>query len=221
MGACPRRNKKLAAAEFWPQARAHAARPGGFAAIAAYLCITWCGGLLPSCYYSSEGNVRWRSVALQLLVQDLGQFVMHRAEHRAPAWWYRLSHKPHHRITSPRLFDAFDGTTGDTCLMVLLPLYVTALTVHANAWSYMAFGALYSSWLTLIHSEFDHPWDPAFRWLGLGTPADHAVHHRLSVYNYGHLTTFWDRACGTYRRPPPTSDACDHGSRGPSVSVAV
>ena len=37
--------------------------------------------------------------------------------------------------------------------------------VDCNVWEYMAFGTLYSSWLTLIHSEYAHPWDvPFFRY---------------------------------------------------------
>lgn len=70
-----------------------------------------------------------------------------------------------------------------------------------NVWTYMAFGSLYANWLTLIHSEWAHPWDPAFRALGLGTAADHHVHHKLFTKNYGHLFMYWDRACGSYRDP--------------------
>jgi hypothetical protein len=37
----------------------------------------------------------------------------------------------------------------------------------------MSFGSIYAAWLTLIHSEWAHPWDPTlFRWLGLGTVRD-------------------------------------------------
>ena len=82
-----------------------------------------------------------------------------------------------------------------------LPLVVTARCVPANVWSYMAFGSLYANWLTLIHAEYQHPWDPVFRSLGLGTAADHHVHHKLFNYNYGHLFMYWDRLLGTYRDP--------------------
>jgi len=54
-------------------------------------------------------------------------------------------------------------------------LFFLTLQVHCNVWSYMTFGAVYSSWLTLIHSEVQHPWDPLFRTLGLGTASDHHV----------------------------------------------
>lgn len=93
----------------------------------------------------------------------------------------------HHRFTNPKLFDAFNGSPGDTFLMILIPLMVTARIVPANVWSYMTFGSLYANWLCLIHSEYKHAWDRAFSWLGLGTAADHHVHHKLFVYNFGHL----------------------------------
>ena len=46
-----------------------------------------------------------------------------------------------------------------------------------------------------------HPWDPLFRCLGLGTAADHHVHHRTFIYNYGHTMMWWDRIAGTYKHP--------------------
>ena len=85
--------------------------------------------------------------------------------------------------------------------MILIPLAVTAQLLHANVWEYMAFGASWSGWLCLIHSEVHHPWDEAFRYLGLGTAADHHVHHRTFVYNYGHTMMWWDRIAGTYKYP--------------------
>ena len=88
-----------------------------------------------------------------LLVQDFVQYVMHVFEHKASPELYKMSHKPHHRFTNPKLFDAYNGSVADTVLMILIPLYVTANVVHCNVWTYMAFGSLYANWLTLIHSE--------------------------------------------------------------------
>jgi len=41
-------------------------------------------------------------------------------------WFYRKSHKPHHRFTNPKLFDAFNGSLSDTFFMILVPLFATA-----------------------------------------------------------------------------------------------
>lgn len=45
----------------------------------------------------------------------------------------------------------------------------------------------------------------AFRAVGFGTAADHHVHHKLFVFNYGHLFMYWDRLLGTYKNPATVS----------------
>ena len=179
----------------------HLAQPEGFVLLGGYLAGTWMFGLMPSSYYSFSGGINWVHVAAQLLIQDLTQFLMHWLEHKLDKNIYIYSHKPHHRFTNPRLFDAFNGSVTDTILMILVPLVVTARFVPSNVWSYMAFGSLYANWLTLIHSEYSHPWDSTFRFLGFGTAADHHVHHKMFVFNYGHLFMYWDRIFGTYKNP--------------------
>jgi len=165
----------------------HLAQPEGFIMLGGYLIGTWMFGLMPSSYYSFTGGINYYHVILQLLIQDFVQFCMHQLEHRIHPQFYRASHKPHHRFTNPRLFDAFNGSITDTFLMILVPLVITARLINANVWSYMAFGTLYANWLCLIHSEYTHPWDWLFRKVGLGTAADHHVHHKLFKFNYGHL----------------------------------
>lgn len=66
-------------------------------------------------------------------------------------------------------------------------------------WSYMVFGTLYANMLTLIHSEYKHPWDDWFHAIGFGTPSDHHVHHKYFKYNFGHLFMYWDVLFGTRR----------------------
>jgi len=184
----------------------HLAQPEGFAMLGCYLSGTWMMGWMPASYYSFEGGVQWELVALQLLCQDGIQYLMHRIEHKASPALYQASHKPHHRWTNPKLFDAFNGSAADTFLMILVPLFATAHLVQGcNVWTYMAFGSLYANWLTLIHSEFAHPWDAVFRSLGLGTAADHHIHHALFIKNYGHLFMYFDWVCGTYKDPATCS----------------
>lgn len=165
----------------------HLSQPEGFVMLGGYLIGTWMFGLMPSSYYSFSGGINLTHVAAQLLIQDFVQYLMHLLEHKLDSRIYRVSHKPHHRFTNPKMFDAFNGSVTDTFLMILVPLIVTARLVNANVWSYMAFGSLYANWLTLIHSEYSHPWDRFFRAVGFGTAADHHVHHKLFVFNYGHI----------------------------------
>jgi len=179
----------------------HLSQPEGFVLLGSYLAGTWMFNLMPAAYYSFEGEIVVWQVFAQLLLQDAVQYGMHMLEHSLSTEFYKLSHKPHHRFTNPRLFDAFNGSLADTFLMILVPLYVTANVISCNVWTYMAFGSLYANWLTLIHSEYPHPWDPLFRKLGFGTAADHHVHHKLFKYNYGHLFMYWDMAAGTYKDP--------------------
>mmetsp|Transcript_35953 Transcript_35953/g.85708 ORF Transcript_35953/g.85708 Transcript_35953/m.85708 type:complete len:371 (+) Transcript_35953:69-1181(+) len=180
----------------------HLAQPGGFLLLGLYLTITWVFDLLPDAYYEFEGNIRYTQVFACLVVQDLVQHVMHRVEHVAHPKVYKVSHKPHHKFTNPKLFDAFDGSVPDTAIMILLPLFVTAHVVRGcNVWTYMAFGSTYANWLTLIHSEVTFPWERLFRRIGLGTAADHHIHHKFFKYNFGHLFMWFDWLVGTYRDP--------------------
>ena len=187
---------------FWEGLRTHVAQPEGFGLLAGYLTVTWMMHWMPASYYSFEGGIQYKELALCLVIQDGIQYAMHRLEHDVSAAFYQISHKPHHRFINPRLFDAFNGSIFDTLIMIIIPLYLTANLVRtANVWSYMAFGSSYACWLTLIHSEYIFPWDAAFRRLGLGTPGDHHVHHAFFKYNFGHLFMWFDQICGTYKDP--------------------
>jgi lathosterol oxidase len=185
----------------------HFSQPEGFFLLGSYLVGTWMYRLMPDSYYSFEGGVSLTQLLACLMLQDIIQTLMHYGEHELKFKWpvkcdlYKGTHKPHHKFLNPRLFDAFNGSLGDTFFMILIPLYITALTVHCNVWTYMAFGTSYSSYPTLIHSEYANPWDKVARLVGIATASDHHVHHRLFIFNYGHLFTYWDRILGTYKSP--------------------
>ncbi|KAJ8608982.1 hypothetical protein CTAYLR_008970 [Chrysophaeum taylorii] len=187
--------------EFSEGVATHLFQPEGFVVLGLYLSATWLCGWMPRSYYRFDGGIEWAKVAMCLLVQDALQFAMHRLEHSVSPSFYKSSHKPHHRFTNPRTFDAFNGSLADTLLMILVPLFATAWIVRCNVWSYMTFGTLYANWLVLIHSEYHHLWDPVFLMLKFGTAADHHVHHKLFIKNYGHLFMYWDLMCGTYKDP--------------------
>lgn len=179
----------------------HLAQPEGFILLGSYLAGTWMFKLMPASYYSFEGGIEWSKAFICIVVQDGIQYVMHRLEHSVSPSFYQYSHKPHHKFTNPRLFDAFNGSVLDTVCMILIPLYATANLVHCNVWTYMAFGSSYANWLTLIHSEYTFPWDQLFHVVGFGTPADHHVHHAFFKYNYGHLFMWFDMIGSTYKHP--------------------
>jgi len=172
----------------------HLIQPEGFLLLIGYLTITWNCGWIPSSYYSFEGNIQWIHVAELLLLQDFIQYGMHMIEHK-----YSKYHRHHHRFIHPKMFDAFNGSYMDTICMILIPLFISCQIVPANVWSYMTFGTIYANWLTLIHSEFSHPWDPVFKRIGFGTPHDHHMHHQHFNCNYGHMFMYWDIFFKTYK----------------------
>lgn len=179
----------------------HVSQIEGLFLLGSYLCVSWYGQWLPSSYYQLHSHIQWDIVFLQLIVQDASQYIMHRVEHSIKPL-YSLGHVFHHKHIHPRWFEAFDGSILDTTCMVLLPLVITSRVVYfANTWSYIAFGTIYSMSLVLIHSEYDHPWEGIFRFCLIGTSADHHIHHRFFVCNYGHVFMWWDVLFGTYRNP--------------------
>ena len=176
----------------------HLLQPEGFFLLSIYLYVTWYYKLLPVSYYSYSGNINWTYVFSQLLCQDFIQYVNHRIEHKFNDL-YKVTHYRHHKHIKPILFNAFDGSFGDTMFMIIIPLYTTSQIFHVNVWTYMTFGTIYANWLTLIHSEYVHPWDPYFEIIGFGTAENHHVHHKTFKYNYGHLFMYWDYIFGTYK----------------------
>jgi len=178
----------------------HLSQTEGILLLGIYLSVSWYGGWLPSSYYVRDGSIQWTLVGSQLIVQDAGQYVMHRIEH----YWkplYRIGHQYHHKYIHPQWFNAFDGSVIDTCFMVLVPLVITSQVVRdINTPTYIAFGTVYSASLVLIHSDYLHPWEPFFQICLIGTSKDHQLHHQYFHCNYGHIFMWWDVLCGTYRR---------------------
>jgi sterol desaturase/sphingolipid hydroxylase (fatty acid hydroxylase superfamily) len=177
----------------------HLTKPEGLIMLGGYLSFMWMYGFMPTSYYSFKGGINWLHVMLQLVIQDFIQYFIHLFEHRFQSRIPLLCHKLHHRFIYPKLFDAYDGSISDTFLMIIIPLFITSRVIPSNTWSYIVFGCIYANWLALIHSEYEHPWDNFFKLIGFGTPSDHHVHHKLLIYNYGHLFMYWDELFGTYR----------------------
>ena len=61
---------------------------------------------------------------MQLLLQDGIQYLMHLVEHKLDPRLYKASHKPHHKFTNPRLFDAFNGSATGTNFTNLIPYVI-------------------------------------------------------------------------------------------------
>eukprot|EP00007_Cunea_sp_BSH-02190019_P006558 CAMPEP_0174243998 /NCGR_PEP_ID=MMETSP0417-20130205/33616_1 /TAXON_ID=242541 /ORGANISM="Mayorella sp, Strain BSH-02190019" /LENGTH=283 /DNA_ID=CAMNT_0015323613 /DNA_START=6 /DNA_END=857 /DNA_ORIENTATION=- len=179
----------------------HLARPESFFMTFAYLCSVWMFRLMPASYFDLESPLNWWHVLAQMLVVDTCTFLMHLVEHVVPRI-YIPSHKPHHVWINPKMFDAFNGSPLDTFGLILIPLFMTChICNFVNTWEFIAFGTIYANQFTLIHCEYPHVWDGLFSKIGIGTAADHSVHHALFNYNYGHFFVYCDLLWGTYRSP--------------------
>jgi len=193
---------KITHYSFSKEALNHLTQLEGICLLGGYLSITWIYEIMPASYYNDKEGINWIHVILQCLLVDSLQTILHFLEHKGfyiTKHIYIKSHKPHHRFFNPILFNAFDGSITDTLIMIIVPLFITAQLIHCNLWSYIIFGNIYSSMLTLIHSEYEHPFDFLFRMFGIGTARDHNIHHRLQKYNYGHMFMYWDYIFGTFK----------------------
>ena len=184
---------------FMDELREHVTKPESFLMTFGYLTTVWTLDMLPETYYDLDAPMSVFDVGVQFLIVDFFTYIMHRLEH-AWTWYFRHSHRSHHQWVRPRLLNAFNGSVADTFSLIVVPLFLTSQVYHVSTWSFMVFGSLYAAMFTLIHSEYHHPWDPLFAYLGLGTAADHHVHHALFKFNFGHFTMYFDRLFGTYRR---------------------
>jgi len=196
--------KKIKYTSYQVRVIKHFKNPEGFLILIIYFCIVWNFKLIPNSYFLYPEDINWSKVSLLLISQDFFQYLVHRLEHKLYLIHHNLylwSHKKHHRVTNPKFEDAFDGSLLDTIIMILSPLHLSLHLVKGNCKTLSMFGSIYSCWLTLIHSEYSHPWDCLFQKIGWGTPADHHIHHRLLNYNFGHLFMYWDKLFGTYKDP--------------------
>lgn len=142
--------------------------------------------------------------ALALVLVDLKQYWIHRADHRF-AWLWRF-HKVHHSATylnwlatsQTHLLAVFVFQLGSSVLLVwLLGLAPAAYLVGAVVPS-MVFGAL------LAHLNVDFPRGPLPWWARVvNSPNVHGVHHlrRIRAANFGEVFVLWDTLFGTFEAP--------------------
>ena len=195
-------NKKEIILTFPGRVIKHFSNQEGFLTLIIYLCFSWFYHFIPSSYYLLNAHVDWLKVGLLLLIQDFLQYIVHRLEHKMSHInnnLYTFSHKKHHVHIYPSFDDSFSGSYLDTIIMILIPMHISLNLIKGNCQTLTYFGSIYSCWLTLIHSEYSHPWDSFFQKIGFGTPKDHHIHHRLLKYNFGHLFMYWDKLFGTYK----------------------
>lgn len=173
-------------------------------------------GMLPT-------SARWPDgwpVVLQILlagaILDLGLYGMHRLSHRVP-WLWRL-HAVHH--SAERLY-WMNGERRHPLSAVVL----AAPGIAAVAWA-GAPPVIASAWLAVLavhlafqHANVDYSLGPFRHWLGVAET--HRWHHKREYedaqVNFGEFFMLWDRAFGTYARPPGAVRAGEVGLREAEV----
>jgi sterol desaturase/sphingolipid hydroxylase (fatty acid hydroxylase superfamily) len=146
-------------------------------------------------------------VALSLLLIDLVDYALHRAQHAVPFIWrfHRVHHAdPHLDATSSLRFHPLDAVLQNGYQALLLPV----LGINFDAM--VAFDTLLLGVLYVQHANVRWPAgiDRVLRAV-FATPDVHRVHHaadpRYTNSNYGDLFSVWDRLFGTYRMTDPAT----------------
>ena len=148
----------------------------------------------------------WLAFPLYLVVQDLGEYLFHRAQHRIPVLW--AMHSLHHSDPNMSALTTQRHFWGDQVVKRLTIWSVASMIVSPTAElqaAYLAAGL----WNLVVHSNL--PIDLG-RWSWLvNSPTYHRRHHsnRPEHYdsNFAALLPVFDVIAGTYHRGqglPPT-----------------
>lgn len=136
-------------------------------------------------------------VGAYLLGVDLYFYAVHRFLHLGPV--YRRIHVLHHRSGSPNPLTAFSAHPVETILNgAFLPLFLCLVPLHLGTVVFVSVHAPINNILLHNGHEVFPAWwyrSPFSRWYA--TPYFHDLHHADVVYNFGLLTTIWDRVFRT------------------------
>lgn len=148
----------------------------------------------------------WLALPLFLVVQDLGEYLFHRAQHRIP--WLWSMHALHHSDPAMSALTTQRHFWGDQLVKTVTVWSAASLIVSPTPELVLAYSAA-SMWNFVVHSAL--PIDLG-RWSWLvNSPAYHRRHHsRLPEHydsNFAALFPIFDVIAGSYHRPdgfPPT-----------------
>lgn len=198
-------------------------RPEGITAVTVYMFLNILlsliypealGWIVPPAIRNLKPEFNVLSFCLYFLVFDSTMWCIHWLQHRW-RWLYYNTHSVHHTIKAPTMIVALTGFVPDTCILILLPLHITVLTVPYGSFVTIFMFSICSLFhLHCIHSEFQHPWDRTFRKLGLVNSWDHHIHHIYPRNNLAHFFVGLDKVMGTYVDPVGVGHLIiDHGEK--------
>jgi sterol desaturase/sphingolipid hydroxylase (fatty acid hydroxylase superfamily) len=148
----------------------------------------------------------WLGIALYILVQDLGEYLFHRAQHRIPFMW--KMHSLHHSDPEMSALTTTRHFWGDRLFKTFTVWSLAAMVIAPTTEALLAYFVI-SFWNYVAHANLAIDFG-RWSWV-INTPAYHRRHHsRLPEHydsNFAALFPIWDVVLGSYHRPdgfPPT-----------------
>ncbi len=148
----------------------------------------------------------WLGFPLYLIVQDLGEYLYHRAQHQVPALW--AMHSLHHSDPAMSALTTARHFWGDQLVKTLTVWAASAMIISPGPAFVAAYGVA-SLWNFFAHAALPVSFG-RWSWL-INAPAYHRRHHsRLPEHyntNFAALFPIFDVVAGSYYRPegfPPT-----------------
>jgi sterol desaturase/sphingolipid hydroxylase (fatty acid hydroxylase superfamily) len=148
----------------------------------------------------------WAALPIYVLVQDLGEYLFHRAQHRIPILW--SMHALHHSDPQMSALTTQRHFWGDQLVKTVTVWSASSMIISPTPQLVFAYAA-FSLWNFVVHSALPITFG-RWSWL-LNSPAYHRRHHSSLPEHYGSnfaaLFPIFDLIAGSYHRPdgfPPT-----------------
>jgi len=148
----------------------------------------------------------WLGIPLFILVQDLGEFLFHRAQHSIPLLW--SMHSLHHSDPEMSALTTTRHFWGDRLFKIVTVWSLAAMVIAPTAEALAAYFVI-SFWNYVAHANLPINFG-RWSWV-INSPAYHRRHHSLLPEhydsNFAALFPIWDVLFGSYHQPegfPPT-----------------
>ena len=142
----------------------------------------------------------WIAVPLFIVVQDCGEYIFHRAQHRVPFLW--AMHSLHHSDPEMSALTSMRHFWGDRLVKTFTIWSLAAMIISPTAEALEAYFVL-SLWHFFAHSNLKINFGK-WSWV-FNSPAYHRRHHsRLPEHyncNFASLLPIFDVLAGSYHRP--------------------
>lgn len=165
----------------------------------------------------------WREIAATVLIFDLWDYWMHRANHRLPFLW--RFHRAHHSDME------LDVTTASRFHLGELLISTTVKGVVILLWGPSLAGLVVFDTFLTAASQFHHAnlaiplRVQDFLEKAVVTPRMHRCHHSMQspcyLSNYSSILSVWDRFFLSYHRPPKVDELAPIGLSAPRGAVTM